>query len=163
MLRTARRGDTTMRIRHFQRYFRRRGTASTLVLTVAAVAGVASSAVAPGAGAVSAGTPRPASGIYTLNGHAWGHGRGMSQVGAQGGAIAGHSADTIIGTYYPHTTAVNAGNVNIRVALTGMGTEGYPAAGGDDHRYQCNSASSVARYRCRLKVDGDPNMRVING
>ena len=46
---------------------------------------------------------RPADGVFSLQGHGWGHGRGMSQWGAQGAASQGLSAVTIVSTYYPGT------------------------------------------------------------
>jgi stage II sporulation protein D len=42
-----------------------------------------------------------------ISGRGYGHGRGMSQYGAQGAAIAGKSAKTILDFYYPGTTVGN--------------------------------------------------------
>jgi SpoIID/LytB domain protein len=61
---------------------------------------------------------RPASGVFTLVGHGWGHGHGMSQWGAQGAAALGVSADTIMSTYYPGTQATQIGNSALRVKLS---------------------------------------------
>jgi SpoIID/LytB domain protein len=61
---------------------------------------------------------RPASGVFTLVGHGWGHGHGMSQWGAQGAAALGVPAKTIMDTYYPGTQATQIGNSPIRVKLT---------------------------------------------
>jgi stage II sporulation protein D len=61
---------------------------------------------------------RPASGVFTLTGHGWGHGHGMSQWGAQGAASLGVSAATIMSTYYPGTQATVIPNTAIRVKLS---------------------------------------------
>jgi stage II sporulation protein D len=75
---------------------------------------------------------RPASGVFTVIGHGWGHGAGMSQWGAEGAAAHGVSASTIVSTYYPGTKAAVLANTPIRVKLTA--TNGWdlavlPAAG----------------------------------
>lgn len=46
----------------------------------------------------------PVNGATTFTGHGFGHGRGMSQYGAQGAAIRGIKAGSILGFYYPGTT-----------------------------------------------------------
>jgi stage II sporulation protein D len=98
-------------------------------------------AVAVGAGLLSACDPvgaggevygRPSSGVFTLTGHAWGHGHGMSQWGAQGAASLGKSADEILATYYPGTVKTTQANTSIRVLLSGddsSDTQVLPAAG----------------------------------
>ena len=92
--------------------------------------------VVAGTGVASAATAdsfsRPASGIFTLTGHGWGHGHGMSQWGAEGAASLGVPASTIVSTYYPGTKATVIANSPIRVKLTA--TNNYdlavlPAAG----------------------------------
>ncbi len=75
---------------------------------------------------------RPASGVFTVVGRAWGHAIGMSQWGAQGAAARGVPASTIVSTYYPGTQATTVPNTTIRVKLSG--TNSYdlavlPAAG----------------------------------
>lgn len=89
----------------------------TSVLTVAAGAGLV--AVAPSAQAltVSEVYGRPANGVFSLQGHGWGHGRGMSQWGAEGAAKLGKTATQITSFYYPHTSASKIGNPTIRVQL----------------------------------------------
>ncbi len=47
--------------------------------------------------------PVPASGRYTVKGHGYGHGRGMSQYGARGAAEAGLTHEEILRFYYPGT------------------------------------------------------------
>jgi SpoIID/LytB domain protein len=65
---------------------------------------------------------RPADGVFSIEGHGWGHGRGMSQWGAQGAASQGVSAETIVSTYYPGTARTVLAPAPIRVKL--MGDEG---------------------------------------
>jgi SpoIID/LytB domain protein len=75
---------------------------------------------------------RPADGVFSIEGHGWGHGRGMSQWGAQGAASQGVSADTIVSTYYPGTTRAVLAPAPIRVLLQGddgKDLQVYPAAG----------------------------------
>jgi len=63
------------------------------------------------------------SGDITVFGRGFGHGRGMSQYGAQGAAIAGKSSTYILDFYYPGTsTATTSGT--IRVLLTADTTPG---------------------------------------
>ena len=46
---------------------------------------------------------RPATGAWAVEGRGWGHGRGLSQWGAQGAASVGVGAEQIVSTYYPGT------------------------------------------------------------
>lgn len=62
--------------------------------------------------------PRPANGVFAMEGHGWGHGHGMSQWGAYGAATLGHSANTILSTYYPHTGAGTIGNPLVHIRLS---------------------------------------------
>lgn len=62
---------------------------------------------------------RPTDGIFPVRGHGWGHGRGMSQWGAQGAALAGEDATAIVSRYYPGTAAGTAPNNPMRVRLDG--------------------------------------------
>src|SRR6478672_8962417 len=75
---------------------------------------------------------RPASGVFDVQGHGWGHGHGMSQWGAQGAASQGVDADTITATYYPNTAKTTLPNSTVRVLLQadeGKDTQVYAAAG----------------------------------
>ena len=75
---------------------------------------------------------RPADGVFAIQGHGWGHGRGMSQWGAQGAASQGVDADTITATYYPGTTKAVLRDAPIRVLLQGdegRDTQVYAASG----------------------------------
>ncbi len=100
----------------------RRSSLPALLASVAVLAG--SLAVVPGPRGTSRAyadevAPRPADGVFALDGHGWGHGRGMSQYGAQGAASLGLSADTITGTYYPGTARAVLPDTAVRVLLSG--------------------------------------------
>ncbi|MDT0164737.1 SpoIID/LytB domain-containing protein [Actinotalea sp. AC32] len=62
--------------------------------------------------------PAPSSGYWTVDGRGWGHGRGMSQWGSQGAALAGVPAHRILSFYYPGTNQHFLGNPRVTVALT---------------------------------------------
>ncbi|HET6985561.1 MAG TPA: SpoIID/LytB domain-containing protein, partial [Kribbella sp.] len=53
----------------------------------------------------------------TITGRGFGHGRGMSQYGAQGAAMAGKSVRQILDFYYPGTTSGKAtGSIRVRIS-----------------------------------------------
>lgn len=87
-------------------------TAVTLLLSTGVLAGCT-----PAASSTEV-YSRPASGVFTVTGHGWGHGAGMSQWGAEGAAALGVSANTIVSTYYPGTQSAFLPNSPIRVKLT---------------------------------------------
>ncbi len=62
---------------------------------------------------------RPADGVFSIEGHGWGHGHGLSQWGAQGAASLGRTADQITATYYPGTARAVLAPAPIRVLLQG--------------------------------------------
>jgi stage II sporulation protein D len=63
-------------------------------------------------------------GVFHVRGHGFGHGRGMSQWGAQGAATLGKGYKTILGTYYPGTAiATVSTKANLRVRI-GADTDG---------------------------------------
>lgn len=67
--------------------------------------------------------PRPASGVVTVIGGGFGHGRGMSQYGSMAAATAGRTWQEIIAFYYPNTTLKTGYTGTIRVGVsstTGM-------------------------------------------
>jgi SpoIID/LytB domain protein len=66
--------------------------------------------------------PVPSSRIYTIDGHGYGHGRGMSQWGAQGAATQGLNVHQILDHYYPGTTQTDIGAPNVRVLISGTAT-----------------------------------------
>lgn len=61
---------------------------------------------------------RPSDGVWSVSGHGFGHGRGMSQWGAYGAAAQGVPWTTILTTYYPGTTLTTVANGTVRVRLT---------------------------------------------
>jgi hypothetical protein len=115
---------------------------------------LAPAALAQAATAAAEIYPVPSSGVFELEGRGYGHGRGMSQWGAQGAATLGVSSTQILSTYYPGTAQVARPEDparRLRVVLTGAGTEGRPPGGSPatDHRYSCDAAGARA---CDLEV-----------
>lgn len=81
---------------------------------VTALATVVPLAVVPGPAAPA---PAAAAAEFDLVGRGWGHGKGMSQWGAQGAASRGLSFRQIVNFYYPGTR-VGSTTGNIRVLIT---------------------------------------------
>src|SRR4051812_46089549 len=79
---------------------------TAVAAALAMVAGALGVGLAAPAGARSAQVFRvPPNGVFTLRGHGWGHGHGMSQYGAYGAAkVRGLTYQQIVDFYYPHTT-----------------------------------------------------------
>lgn len=96
----------------------RRPSAWAGVLSVVASAGVVLLPSAP-AQATEEVYPRPADGVWAVQGRGYGHGRGMSQWGAQGAATLGVTAGQILSTYYPKTLPATLTTKPIRVLVTG--------------------------------------------
>ncbi len=59
----------------------------------------------------------PVTKSWTISGHGYGHGRGMSQYGAQGAAAQGLTYAEILAFYYPGTAFANSGG-RVRVLLS---------------------------------------------
>ena len=58
----------------------------------------------------------PASGEFTVTGHGFGHGNGMSQYGARGAASKGLTAGQILGFYYPGTAVAKfSGSITVLI------------------------------------------------
>ena len=96
------------------------------------VAGLLTSVVTAGPALADQVYERPANGVFSVLGHGWGHGHGLSQWGAQGAASQGVSADTITSTYYPGTSRGVLAEAPIRVLLQadeGRDTQVYAASG----------------------------------
>lgn len=108
----------------------------------------------------------PANRIFAVDGRGFGHGRGMSQWGAQGAAVLGRSSETILATYYPGTLSTPTPEDParlLRVVLTGAGVEGRKPISGQastDRRYECDSAGPAA---CDLEVLPMSGLAVRNG
>src|SRR4051794_18868719 len=94
-------------------------------LAVGVVLGLLGALAAPLATGTAAATTatnetyaRPSSGVFTMAGHGWGHGHGLSQWGADGAASAkGMTGPQIAAFYYPNTTQAVLPDKQIRVLL----------------------------------------------
>lgn len=131
---------------------------------VLAVAGIVIPAASLGPAAHARGAAEPPVSVVggvTITGNGFGHGRGMSQYGAQGAATAGLNADQIMALYYPGTTKGSfAGRVRVLVtkdADTNLVVR--PAAGlsltdlGDATTYRLPTSTAtgmVKRWRLSL-------------
>lgn len=78
----------------------------------------------------------------TIQGRGYGHGRGMSQYGAQGAAIAGRSAKQILDFYYPGTT-VGRATGSIRIRINADTSDGLRVAVANNLRVRDVSAGKV--------------------
>jgi SpoIID/LytB domain protein len=88
----------------------------TIVIAVAALAASLVSLVAPNA--IAAGTPLPSDATLLVQGHGWGHGRGMGQWGAYGMAKEGSTYTQILNHYYSGVTWATRPVENILVLLS---------------------------------------------
>ena len=88
-------------------------------MTSRALAALAASVVVAGSllAAPVAEARTPVTDSFTLTGHGWGHGHGLSQYGARGAARQGLKWRQIVGFYYPGT-AVTKAQGKIRVLIT---------------------------------------------
>jgi stage II sporulation protein D len=104
-------------------------TAATTA-SVALVALVASVAMAPPAAAAET-YYRPADGVLHLAGHGFGHGHGMSQWGAYGGAEYGKTWRQIVAWYYASPAfATKSATISVQISAAGSGpTTVVPATG----------------------------------
>ena len=124
----------------------------TTAVMGAAVTGAAVTGAAVSRAAVTEVYPVLAGRVLTVDGRGYGHGRGLSQWGAQGAATLGKTSRQILDAYYPGTSATTLAASSIRIALTHAGAEGLPPKGGADGRYECDAAASAAAARCVLEV-----------
>jgi stage II sporulation protein D len=114
----------------------RRAVAAAAVLTT--VAASLTSAIVQ----VSVAGPVQQEATKTIQGRGWGHGRGMSQYGAQGAAIAGKSVKQILDFYYPGTT-VGKATGSIRIRISGDTSDGLRVAVAYNLRVRDISAGKV--------------------
>ena len=96
---------------------RRAGRVGWRALLAVLLGGLTVLGLAPEAGAVET-YPVPPTGGYLVDGRGWGHGRGMSQWGAQGAALAGLGYRAILGFYYPGATVTTQTPRVVRVRIT---------------------------------------------
>jgi len=143
-----------------QRRRRRMVVAGTVAAVVAAaVVGVAAFGPSHRAGAQED-YPVPGDGVFTLAGHGFGHGHGMSQYGARGAARSGLTSAQILSFYYPGTTATGvSASSPIRVRLMAASPFVVQGVAGLVFRNLATGATySVAdthsRYRVLAASDG---------
>src|SRR4051794_37146044 len=126
-----------------------------LIRRTAVVAALALAAGALGLGAATPAVARssaqvfrvPPNGVFTLRGHGWGHGHGMSQYGAYGAAkVRGLTYQQILDFYYPHTSLAGKPLSTIaRVQLHGTTTRRLVVA-----------PTGAAKLTASTSVDGVP-------
>ncbi|GGF40491.1 hypothetical protein GCM10011519_12700 [Marmoricola endophyticus] len=89
---------------------------SLLLVLVAALLTAAGTGSTASAATVSQTFTVPASGRFTVVGHGFGHGHGMSQYGADGAAARGLGHERILAFYYPGTTlSRTSGDMRVRM------------------------------------------------
>ena len=110
--------------------------------------------------------PPQAQATTTISGRGFGHGRGMSQYGAQGAAIAGKNLKQILDFYYPGT-AVGKATGNLRIRLTADSTDGVRVVAANNLRLRDLKAGKVytlpkASTRSQWSIDpyGEHGTRV---
>ncbi len=122
---------------------------TAVVAALAVVAGALGLGVAAPAGARTGQVfPVPPNGVFTLRGHGWGHGHGMSQYGAYGAAkVRGLTYQQIVDFYYPHTTLAGTPlSTNVRVLLHSTSTTTLVVA-----------PRGAAKLTAMTSVDGVPD------
>ncbi|MGF1661146.1 MAG: SpoIID/LytB domain-containing protein [Kineosporiaceae bacterium] len=133
-----------------------------------AVAAVMALSLVPGASAPAAGAVSDSAGLsrgsVELTGGGWGHGRGMSQWGAQGAASQGVTHQAVLSFYYPGTGLESRPFGDVRVRLTGWSREVVLAAPANLRvRDQATGAvvtGAALGGQVRLAVAGDGFLRV---
>ncbi len=90
---------------------------TALVMCVLVAAALLMAAGAAPARAEEVSLPGPDR-TFSLEGRGYGHGAGMSQYGAKGGADQGHNAHEILARYYPGTSLVAGPSSDVRVLLS---------------------------------------------
>jgi SpoIID/LytB domain protein len=101
---------------------RRRTGAVTAAVTTAAALLTALVAFGPPAAAATETYNRPADGVLHIAGHGFGHGHGLSQWGAYGGAEAGKTWQQIVAWYYAAPAlATKSGTIAVQLSAAGSG------------------------------------------
>lgn len=91
----------------------------TVALSTASMLLLGASTPAFGVAEATEAAVLPVDGVFALDGRGYGHGRGMSQWGAEGAASRGVSYKKILSTYYPGTSLVTeSASTRIRVLVT---------------------------------------------
>jgi stage II sporulation protein D len=109
--------------------------------------------------------PAQARTLYTLTGHGWGHGIGLSQYGALGYAQHGWAYDAILAHYYTGTTlSALPGSVQMRIQLA-SGRTSYSISGASkitvvDEGASVSKTIPAGSYRVERGTSG--RMRVVD-
>ena len=121
--------------------------------------------VATAAAAMLVAVPAQARTLYTLTGHGWGHGIGLSQYGALGYAQHGWAYDAILAHYYTGTTlSALPGSVQMRIQLA-SGRTSYSISGASkitvvDEGGSVSKRIPAGSYRVERGTSG--RMRVVD-
>ena len=121
--------------------------------------------VATAAAAMVVAVPAQARTLYTLTGHGWGHGIGLSQYGALGYAQHGWAYDAILAHYYTGTTlSALPGSVQMRIQLA-SGRTSYSISGASkitvvDEGGSLSKTIPAGSYRVERGTSG--RMRVVD-
>ena len=94
---------------------------------------------------------------FTFSGRGYGHGRGMSQYGAQGAALQGLNAQQILNFYYPGTkTGRVGGQIRVQLSADQDGDTDVASAAGLRVRWLSDGSvtSLPAAKRWRLRASG---------
>ena len=122
-------------------------TRALLTTAIATIALPASVLVAPVASAApDDGVSERGSRTVTIRGHGYGHGRGLSQYGAERAARQGRSHRQILGFYYPRTR-IGTARGGIRILITG--DTGADLVVRDRSRLRARSLGSDTSWRLR--------------
>jgi SpoIID/LytB domain protein len=148
---------------------RARVTAAFTALALAIGASVALVWLSSSARAAEEYYPVPSDGVWTIDGRGYGHGRGMSQWGAQGAALSGLASAQIVEFYYPGTTRTAIGNPLLKVQLTATASSSLrvePTSGLDltitDEASALSKTVASANYRV-VTSGSKQTLQVLNG
>ncbi|MEO6712661.1 MAG: SpoIID/LytB domain-containing protein [Mycobacteriales bacterium] len=145
---------------------------TTLVALSALIGGIVVAGPPASALAVDEVYERPADGVFVIDGHGWGHGRGMSQYGALGAAGAGVGYTQILDFYYPGTahTGGIGGSMRTRLdvddtidtvvaAVAGLAVTDVPSGG----HWVLPVSPSILRWRIAIAADSTLRVQSYDG
>ena len=102
----------------------------------------------------------PSSRTFTLRGHGYGHGIGMSQYGAQGAAIKGKTYDHILGYYYKGT-ALGTKTGMIRVLLSKDTTPDVIVKARSGLRYRNVATNKITKLPIKIGTSTVTQWRIV--